>query len=273
MNEIQLVWIPKSTFLTLLLPKRNNQPDAFSPFENHLCSACASLAAISFAATQTQIESQPQSPSIVTSSGSIGYQSQATPSLVVPVQSLPSANANGAYQSSAIGSGSASQPNYNTQVQTPAAGVIVSQAPTLVASPAPSIASASAVPFTSVPWAILLPSCMLPPAYTLLPACTLLLQGRSSRFALLADDDSKNEGLSSSQKQLIAISSQPKRNRSICSVFLIPTNQLIYWTWSFWIGIAISRMRLSTSAGVPIAWATAILSAGYWSNTGRVCWR
>ena len=133
-------------------PARRFQSLRESPMlqNNLFFAACASLAAISFAATQTQIESQPQSPSIVTSSGSIGYQSQATPSLVVPVQSLPSANANGAYQSSAIGSGSASQPNYNTQVQTPAAGVIVSQAPTLVASPAPSIASASAVPFTSV---------------------------------------------------------------------------------------------------------------------------
>lgn len=117
---------------------------------NLFFAACASLAAISFAATQTQIESQPQSPSLVTPSASAGHQAQATPSLVAPVQSLTSANANGAFQSSAIGSGSSSHPNYNTQVQTPAAAVVVAQAPKLVASPTPSISSASAVPLTSV---------------------------------------------------------------------------------------------------------------------------
>ena len=118
-------------------PARRFQSLRESPMlQNNLFFAtCASLAAISFAATQTQIKSQPQSPSLVTPSASAGHQAQATPSLVAPVQSLASANANGAFQSSAIGSGSASQPNYNTQVQTPAAGVIVSQAPTLVASP------------------------------------------------------------------------------------------------------------------------------------------
>ena len=131
-------------------PARRFQSRQESPMlqNNLFFAACASLAAISFAATQTQIESQPQSPSLVTSSGSIGYQSQATPSLVVPVQSLPSANANGAYQSSAIGSGSTSKPSYNTQAQ--AAGVRVSPASELVVPPAPSISSVSAVPFSSV---------------------------------------------------------------------------------------------------------------------------
>jgi len=116
---------------------RFQSPGESSMLKNTMFFAtCASLVAISFVTTQTQIESLAQSHWLAPASGSSSNESQITPPFKTTEQSLSPTYTNAAYQLSAIGSGSTSQPSHNATAQAAIADVKVSPEAVLVAPPA-----------------------------------------------------------------------------------------------------------------------------------------